>query len=526
MAEKALTAVIQEAYIHGVSTRSVDDLVKALGMSGISKSQVSRLCAEIDERVTAFLERPLEGDWPYLWIDATYLKVRQNGRIVSVAVIVAVGVNTDGRREVLGMDIGPSEAEPFWTAFLRKLARRGLRGVKLVISDAHEGLKAAIAKILSATWQRCRVHFMRNALAHAGKSGRRVVSAFVATAFAQNDAESAKQQWRRVADQLRPKVPKLAALMDEAEPDVLAYMTFPSQHRAKLHSTNPLERLNGEIKRRTEVVGIFPNEAAITRLVGAILLEQNDVYGPPPPCKGFVRRRRDGCLRSCIRPSYAATRPLALMVSAVRRPDKWTSSSGSHRFMGLCRTPVDPGPPSSLASLASQRRGGRRCSLRGGLERGRTPIRLAPSEHRPERARRLMRDGDRGDVYRAPGHQRLEPGRGLTFWRNVVPSIARAPWIRSVLRYRSPPLLIRPMCSLPPLAEMRGVNPSQQRNGAPTGTGRRRRSQQPAPSPSAVPRPARSRGVGFPCWSCARQGSPPRPCRAARSVRRGDRTGP
>ena len=278
MAEKALTAVIQEAYIHGVSTRSVDDLVKALGMSGISKSQVSRLCAEIDERVTAFLERPLEGDWPYLWIDATYVKVRQNGRIVSVAVIVAVGVNTDGRREVLGMDIGPSEAEPFWTAFLRKLARRGLRGVKLVISDAHEGLKAAISKILSATWQRCRVHFMRNALAHAGKSGRRVVSAFVATAFAQNDAESARQQWRRVADQLRPKVPKLAALMDEAEPDVLAYMTFPPQHRAKLHSTNPLERLNGEIKRRTEVVGIFPNEAAITRLVGAILLEQNDEW--------------------------------------------------------------------------------------------------------------------------------------------------------------------------------------------------------------------------------------------------------
>ena len=242
MAEKALTAVIQEAYIQGVSTRSVDDLVKALGMSGMSKSQVSRLCAEIDERVTAFLDRPLEGDWPYLWIDATYLKVRQNGRIVSVAVIVAVGVNTDGRREVLGMDIGPSEAEPFWTAFLRKLARRGLRGVKLVISDAHEGLKAAISKILSATWQRCRVHFMRNALAHAGKSGRRVVSAFVATAFAQNDATSAKQQWRRVADQLRPKVPKLAALMDEAEADVLAYMTFPAQHRAKLHSTDVIDK--------------------------------------------------------------------------------------------------------------------------------------------------------------------------------------------------------------------------------------------------------------------------------------------
>jgi transposase-like protein len=278
MAEKALTAVIQEAYIQGISTRSVDDLVKSLGMSGISKSQVSRLCEEIDERVKAFLDRPIEGDWPYLWIDATYLKVRQNGRIVSVAVIVAVGVNTDGRREVLGMDIGPSEAETFWTAFLRKLARRGLRGVKLVISDAHEGIKASVSKVLTATWQRCRVHFMRNALAHAGRSGRRVVSAFIATAFAQNDAEAARQQWRGVADQIRPKMAKLATLMDDAEADVLAYMSFPAQHRAKLHSTNPLERLNGEIKRRTEVVGIFPNEDAIVRLVGAILLEQNDEW--------------------------------------------------------------------------------------------------------------------------------------------------------------------------------------------------------------------------------------------------------
>ena len=278
MAEKALTAVIQEAYIQGISTRSVDDLVKAMGMTGISKSQVSRLCEDIDGRVKAFLDRPIEGDWPYVWVDATYVKVRQAGRIVSVAVIVAVGVNTDGRREVLGMDIGPSEAETFWTAFLRKLTRRGLRGVKLVISDAHEGIKAAVSKILTATWQRCRVHFMRNVLAHAGRNGRRVVSAFIATAFAQDDAEQARAQWRRVADQLRPKVPKLAALMDNAEPDVLAYMSFPAQHRVKLHSTNPLERLNGEIKRRTDVVGIFPNEDAITRLVGAILLEQNDEW--------------------------------------------------------------------------------------------------------------------------------------------------------------------------------------------------------------------------------------------------------
>ena len=200
LAEKALTAVIQEAYVQGVSTRSVDDLVQAMGMTGISKSQVSRLVVEIDEKVHAFLSRPIEGDWPYIWLDATYVKVRQNGRIISVAVIIAVGVNTDGRREVLGMKIGASEAETFWTDFLRTLARRGLRGVKLVISDAHEGLKAAISKVLNATWQRCRVHFMRNALAHAGKSGRRVVSAFIATAFAQDDADAARTQWRQVAD--------------------------------------------------------------------------------------------------------------------------------------------------------------------------------------------------------------------------------------------------------------------------------------------------------------------------------------
>jgi len=278
MAEKALTAVIQEAYVQGISTRSVDDLVKAMGMSGISKSQVSRLCEEIDGKVKAFLERPLEGDWPYIWIDATYLKVRRGGRIVSVAIIIAVGVNSDGRREVLGMEIGTSEAEPIWTEFLRKLTRRGLRGVKLVVSDAHEGIKAAVTKVLCATWQRCRVHFMRNVLAHSGKSGRRVVAAFIATAFAQDTPEAASTQWRTVADQIRPKVPKLAAIMDDAENDVLAYMTFPKEHRLKLHSTNPIERLNGEIKRRTEVVGIFPNEDAITRLVGAILLEQNDEW--------------------------------------------------------------------------------------------------------------------------------------------------------------------------------------------------------------------------------------------------------
>ncbi|HET9957360.1 MAG TPA: IS256 family transposase [Polyangiaceae bacterium] len=277
-AEKALAAVIQEAYVHGVSTRSVDELVKAMGMGGISKSQVSRLCAEIDERVNAFLNRPIEGDWPYLWIDATYLKVREAGRIVSVAAIIAVAVNTEGVREVLGMAIGASEAEPFWTSFLRSLTRRGLRGVKLVISDAHEGLKAAAAKVLKATWQRCRVHFLRNALAHAGKGQRQMVLALINTVFAQDSPESAITQWRAVADQLRTKFPKLAALMDEAESDVLAFMSFPKSHRVQIHSTNPLERLNAEIKRRTNVVGIFPNEAAITRLVGALLLEQNDEW--------------------------------------------------------------------------------------------------------------------------------------------------------------------------------------------------------------------------------------------------------
>lgn len=277
-AEKALTAVIQEAYVQGISTRSVDALVRSMGMEGFSKSQVSRLCAEIDGRVQDFLNRPIEGDWPYLWLDATYVKVREAGRIVSVAVTVAVGVNGDGRREVLGMAVGPSEAETFWADFLRGLARRGMRGVKLVISDAHEGLKAAVTRVLRATWQRCRVHFMRNATAHAGKTQRRIVSAWIGTAFAEADAPAAHAQWRTVADQLRPRVPKLAALMDAAEHDVLAYMDFPREHRAKLHSTNPIERLNGEIKRRTDVVGIFPNEAGITRLVGAILLEQSDEW--------------------------------------------------------------------------------------------------------------------------------------------------------------------------------------------------------------------------------------------------------
>ena len=277
-AEKALTAVIQEAYIQGISTRSVDELVKAMGMTGVSKSQVSRLCEEIDERVQAFLGRPIEGDWPYLWIDATYVKSRQAGRVVSVAVIIAVAVNTDGVREILGVATGPSEAEPFWTEFLRGLTRRGLRGVKLVISDAHEGLKAATSKVLKTTWQRCRVHFIRNALAHVGKGQRQAVLAMINTIFVQESAEAASGQWRTVADQLRVKFPKLASMMDGAEHEVLAFMGFPKAHRTQIHSTNPLERLNAEVKRRTNVIGIFPNDRAIIRLVGALMLEQNDEW--------------------------------------------------------------------------------------------------------------------------------------------------------------------------------------------------------------------------------------------------------
>jgi len=276
--EKALVAVIQEAYIQGVSTRSVDELVKSMGMTGISKSQVSRLCEDIDTRTKTFLERPIEGSWPYLWIDATYVKVREGGRIVSVAVIIAVAVNTDGRREVLGMAVGASEAEPFWTQFLRSLMNRGLRGVKLVISDAHEGLKAAAKKVLRATWQRCRVHFMRNALASANVKQRGMVAAAIRTAFTQETEADAHSEFRSVADRLRERFPRVSAVMDAAEHDVLAYMSFPKSHWPQIHSTNPIERLNLEVKRRTNVVQIFPNDDAIIRLVGALLLEQNDEW--------------------------------------------------------------------------------------------------------------------------------------------------------------------------------------------------------------------------------------------------------
>jgi putative transposase len=278
LTEKALVAVIQEAWISGVSTRRVDDLVQAMGLSGIGKSTVSKLCRDIDDRVNAFLDRPLTGDWPYLWLDATYLKQREGGRIISVAAIIAVAVNTDGKREIVGLHIGPSEAETFWSTFLKGLVRRGLHGIKLVISDAHEGLKSAIRRTFSASWQRCRVHWMRNALSYVPKAQQSMAAAALRQAFIQPDRAAASQALRHVADQLRDKCPKLGMFIDDSETDVLAHMDFPTPHRTRIHSTNSLERLNKEVKRRADVVGIFPNEGSIIRLIGAVLLEANDEW--------------------------------------------------------------------------------------------------------------------------------------------------------------------------------------------------------------------------------------------------------
>ena len=277
--ERALVAVVQEAYVGGVSTRRVDALVKALGMDGISKSQVSRLCQELDAEVERFRNRPLTEPCSYLWLDATFVKVREAGRVVSQAVVVAIGVSASGVREVLGVDVGPSEDGAFWLAFLRSLVARGLHGVRLVTSDAHEGLRQAIGAVLhGASWQRCRVHFVRNALALVPKGMQALVAATIRTVFAQPTAEAARQQWRHVADGFRARWPRLADLMEAGEGDVLAYLAFPRAHWRQLWSTNPLERLNKEVKRRTNVIGIFPNPAAAIRLVGALLAEQHDEW--------------------------------------------------------------------------------------------------------------------------------------------------------------------------------------------------------------------------------------------------------
>jgi transposase-like protein len=277
--EQALLAVIQEAYVKGVSTRKVDDLVQALGLEGVDKSKVSRICKALDEVVEAFRNRLLEGEYPYVWLDALYPKVRQNHRVVSMALVIAVGVNEEGQRTLLGFDVGASEEEAFWKAFLRDLKKRGLKGVQLVVSDAHEGLKAAVETVLSgASWQRCRVHFMRNVLAHIPKGDKAMVAAAVRTIFAQPNHEAAGQQLQYVAEKLQPSWPKAAQVLLEGEQDVLAYMAFPKEHWTRIYSTNIVERLNKEIKRRIRVVEIFPDLPSAIRLVGALLAEIDDEW--------------------------------------------------------------------------------------------------------------------------------------------------------------------------------------------------------------------------------------------------------
>jgi putative transposase len=279
--DRALWAVVMEAYVHGVSTRKVDDLVTALGIdTGISKSEVSRICAELDAIVAEFRDRPLRHTaFPYVFLDATYVKAHDGARVVSKAIVIATGVTKTGDREVLGLAVGDSEDGAFWTAFLRSLRARGLAGVRLVISDAHEGLKAAIgAVLLGAAWQRCRVHFLRNVLARIPKGSAEMVLAAIRTVFAQPDAAAVAEQLDEIVTRLEPRFPVAAAMLAEAKADVTAFTSFPINHWKKIWSTNPLERVNKEIKRRTDVVGIFPNEAAILRLAGAVLLEVHDEW--------------------------------------------------------------------------------------------------------------------------------------------------------------------------------------------------------------------------------------------------------
>lgn len=277
--EQALVSVIQEAYINGVSTRKVDRLVEAMGLQGCSKDTVSRLCRELDEAGEAFRHRPLEGPCPYLWLDARYEKVRENGRVRSVALVVAYGVNGEGKRSVLGLDVDLAESQESWVSFLKGLKARGLSGVQLVISDAFEGLKAAIAQVFpEASWQRCRVHLMRNVLAKVPKSARPMVTALVRMIFLEQSYELAKARLRQVAEQLQERFPEVARLLEAAEEDVLAFMHFPPAHWPKLASTNPLERQNKEIARRTDVVGIFPNRKALLRLATASLQEQDEEW--------------------------------------------------------------------------------------------------------------------------------------------------------------------------------------------------------------------------------------------------------
>ena len=271
-------AVIQEAYVNGVSTRKVDRLVTQLGLAGMSKSAVSRLCAGLDEQVRIFRERPLEGAYPYLWLDAKVEKVRERGGVRSKALVIAQGVHESGRREIIGIDVGEAETEAFWREFLRSLRARGLAGVQLCVSDAHEGLKNAIAKVLGCPWQRCTVHFLRDMLGHCGKTAQPLVSGAIRQIFAAESAGEARERLAGVVAVLEQTAPKVARLLEGAEDDLLAFMAFPAEHWCKLRSTNPLERVNREIGRRSDVVGIYPNDAALIRLAGSLLIEQNDEW--------------------------------------------------------------------------------------------------------------------------------------------------------------------------------------------------------------------------------------------------------
>jgi putative transposase len=276
--EQALVAVVQEAYVNGVSTRKVDRLVEALGLAGVSKDTVSRLCGGLDEQVTAFRERPLERAYPYLWLDAKVERVREPGGVRHKALVIAYGVHESGRREVIGLDVGEAETESFWREFLRSLRARGLDGVKLCISDAHAGLKAAIGQVLGCGWQRCTVHFLRDMLGHVSRAQQPLVSGAIRGIFTATTAAQARDRLGQVVEQLRPHAPKVAGLLEDAEAELLAFYAFPAEHWSKLRSTNPLERVNREIGRRSDVVGIFPNDAALLRLAGMLLIEQNDEW--------------------------------------------------------------------------------------------------------------------------------------------------------------------------------------------------------------------------------------------------------
>jgi transposase-like protein len=278
-AEQALVAVVAEAYVQGVSTRKVEALVQTLGISGISKSEVSRMAASLDAQVEPFRTRPLAAEYPYVWLDARYEKVREDGRVQAMAVVVAYGVRADGVREVLGMDVTTGEHVVFWRAFLQSLVARGVRGVRLVISDAHPGLRQAIGEVfVGAAWQRCRVHFMRNVLARVPKAAQAMVAATVRTIFQQPDRERARAQLGTVIVALQDRFPAVVELLIEAEEEVFTFYDFPTEHRRQIYSTNPLERLNKELKRRSAVVGIFPNRAATVRLLGAVLVEQHEEW--------------------------------------------------------------------------------------------------------------------------------------------------------------------------------------------------------------------------------------------------------